>query len=266
MKILAVADTHGERTPLKIAQKYLLDVDKVVFLGDYTDSFLSKWPEQKIVLKEILQFKKDNSQKVELLLGNHDLAYLADEQCSGHQNNFAVDIKEFFEKHLKFFNIIFVHNNWIFSHAGISQVWWNTLCTKISPEIVYEVPNQLTILNDLLQSKQFHFFQHCSYDPTGDSKEEGPLWIRPNSLVNFGLPNCNQIVGHTELHATAPRFHEMKKILEKVKDYPRDSIPMQYKLSNGELREDRYVFLDSVERNTYAILENDNVEIFQERL
>jgi predicted phosphodiesterase len=123
MKVLQVSDVHGDKTPLELAKKYINEVDMVVFPGDYADSFDNKWNDQKPILMQILDFKKENPDKVKVLLGNHDIAYLIGEIVSGHQLIFAYDIEEYLQRNAKLFSIVFVQDNWIFSHAGVSKEW-----------------------------------------------------------------------------------------------------------------------------------------------
>jgi len=70
MKIIAIGDTHGD--PL---WKSIVNVEKdaglFVFIGDYFDSFLYSLEQQINNFKDIIQFKKDNMNKVILLVGNH---------------------------------------------------------------------------------------------------------------------------------------------------------------------------------------------------
>ena len=71
--ILVCGDIHGRRfwkEPCKNLDKY----DKVVFLGDYLDPYGFEGIEVEDAIenfKEILELKKNNMDKVVLLLGNH---------------------------------------------------------------------------------------------------------------------------------------------------------------------------------------------------
>ena len=49
--------------------------DKVVFLGDYVDSFTISNIASYENLKDIIRLKKRDPNKVVLLLGNHDIQY-----------------------------------------------------------------------------------------------------------------------------------------------------------------------------------------------
>jgi metallophosphoesterase superfamily enzyme len=72
MKLLAIGDIHGRDVWKDIN---FLAFDKVVFVGDYVDSYIrSDWQVYQN-LKEIIDLKKQNFDKVVLLLGNHDIHY-----------------------------------------------------------------------------------------------------------------------------------------------------------------------------------------------
>ena len=73
-KILIIPDTHGRRFWKDPCLNHKNDFEKIVFLGD----FVSPYPAEGItnevaieVFKEIVNFKKENGDKVILLLGNH---------------------------------------------------------------------------------------------------------------------------------------------------------------------------------------------------
>lgn len=72
-KIIIVPDVHG-RTFWKLAKEKINEIDRVVFLGDYLDPYpVEDISLEKAIegLKEIINFKKEFSEKVILLIGNH---------------------------------------------------------------------------------------------------------------------------------------------------------------------------------------------------
>ena len=79
-RILVVPDIHGRSFWREPVLKYLGSVDRIVFLGDYldpyTDEGLDITPEQALhSLMDIIKLKKENTDKVILLKGNHDQQY-----------------------------------------------------------------------------------------------------------------------------------------------------------------------------------------------
>ena len=68
-RIIFVGDTHGDiEASKKIIEKYLVNDTKIVFLGDYVDR--GKYSRENI--NYLLEARKKYSDKIYLLLGNHD--------------------------------------------------------------------------------------------------------------------------------------------------------------------------------------------------
>ena len=99
MKLIALGDTHGRTLWKQIVEKNQ-DADKIVFIGDYFDTHDNVSVDQQIEnFKDIIEFKKNNMEKVVLLLGNHDFHYLngAQEKYSGFQAFRYKDINKVLE-------------------------------------------------------------------------------------------------------------------------------------------------------------------------
>ena len=136
--------------------------------------------------KKIINFKKDNMDKVDLCWSNHAISYYLVERCSGYQGEHAIDIKEFYEKNRSLYNAVYIYDNWIFSHAGVSAKWMKKFMLKTVDEInPYFLESPLSFL-------------WVGPDNFGNNAEEGPLWIRPEALLNNTVLGFNQVSGHTE--------------------------------------------------------------------
>ena len=122
-KVLIVGDIHGRNNWELV--RYLTGVDKIVFVGDYVDSYDKKDVEIYHNLKEIIQFKLDYPDKVELLLGNHDIQYIFSPhfQCSGFRPHMLPYIKALFDEYIDLFNIAYQTDNHLFTHAGVTNAW-----------------------------------------------------------------------------------------------------------------------------------------------
>lgn len=125
-KILIVPDVHGSREWL-VAKEKIGEVDFVVFMGDYFDSWENKWPSQGENFKGICEFKRANKDKVRLLLGNHDFSYISGTReganCSGHQHKRVGEIRGLLNSNLDLIDLAFENDGWVFSHAGFSKTW-----------------------------------------------------------------------------------------------------------------------------------------------
>ena len=76
MKILVIPDLHGNDIWEKIVEQEINNVDKIIFLGDYVDSYHLSDDKILLNLRNVITFKIRNKDKVELLLGNHVYLYL----------------------------------------------------------------------------------------------------------------------------------------------------------------------------------------------
>lgn len=182
MKILILSDIHG-RT---FWQEFdFWDYDEVVFVGDYLDSYNISGKAQIENLENLIDARLPN---VTFLAGNHCYHYLFGwEFYSGYQAKIAFKAKKLLKQmDLK---IAYLHENYLITHAGVTKTWFNTL-PKIEGNVA-EVINQVWTY----KPKMFMF---NGKDPYGDNITQGPLWVRPKSLMKDGL-DYHHIVGHTFL-------------------------------------------------------------------
>jgi len=186
MKIAIITDIHGS-TNWRAVMKMIDKFDKIIFLGDYFDAWNNKWPEQMNNARNIFTFQKRFPEKVDLCWANHDTSYYLNERCSGYQSEYAIDIKEFFYNHEDQLEVVYIYDKWIFSHAGVSAKWMSCARIKTVEEI------------NILFKESPDYFRWVGPDSFGNNPNEGPLWIRPESLIINAVKNYNQVVGHTEL-------------------------------------------------------------------
>ena len=125
MKILINPDIHG-RVFWKYSIEHKDEFDKIIFLGDYLDAYspdlLLKEEDN---FKEIIQFKKDNSDKVILLLGNHDCYYINDKIYEASRYNPVKhdSYQKLFLDNIDLFQLIYIYDKYLFSHAGVYKKW-----------------------------------------------------------------------------------------------------------------------------------------------
>lgn len=200
-KIILVPDIHGDGFWKELFDYDLDKVERIIFLGDYFDSFHISVAEQMYNFKEILALKKRYPDKVVLLIGNHDIHYITFNGCSGFCEAQKYEIKELIEDlfnngQLKLFHF---ENDFLFSHAGLTQTFLNDF--KLQFEI------ETNDIRELIEAMNLHLIDYPSFfefkrklsgNVYGDNVFQGPLWVRPFSLINDSV-DLNQVVGHTPL-------------------------------------------------------------------
>jgi len=191
LKIAVICDIHQSIFWRKIIDQKD-NFDKIIFLGDEFDSWDNIWPLQMDNAQDIIQFKNDFPNKVDLCWSNHAISYFLDERCSGYQNRNALIIKNFYIRYKSLYNAVYIYDNWIFSHAGVSAKWMQ--CCGI---------NDINKINQLFADDP-DCFRWIGPDGYGNNANEGPLWIRPDALVSNYVTDYNQVAGHTE--NTLPRI------------------------------------------------------------
>jgi len=237
MKTLILGDIHGRNIWKDIIESEE-GLDHIIFMGDYFDSFDIPGIDQLHNFKEILRFKEETDIKVTMLIGNHDHHYLIpNEQYSGFQPSMEWNFVDVLKKNLHHLQIAYQHGNFIFTHAGISPIWLDKHISGWSKSTAVDLINELYEF----QPEKFNF-STLEYDAYGNSRFQGPLWIRERALMKSNKgddgfkKNYIQIVGHTPHEDIFKSFEASKK-------------------SRGS----KYYFVDALENGGYAIIENGNI-------
>lgn len=200
MKILIVPDIHGEKFWKDYVNKPE-DYDKIIFLGDYVDSFFVKDEEILDNLNDIIKFKRNNMDKVILLWGNHDLSYYDLKfMCSGFRWSMFAALNNIFKENENLFQLTYQidydDRKFLFSHAGISSAWLNkhikTLDLNKDDTNLSEKINNLLLTNIGRQTLLDTIYSGGKYG------ESSPIWLRPEEYKNDNaLYGYHQFVGHT---------------------------------------------------------------------
>lgn len=193
MKVIAIGDIHGRTIWKDIVNQ---EFDLCVFLGDYVDSHDNIPAKQQIDnLLDILEFKEHNSNKVILLRGNHDdraLGYYW-AKCSPSDPEVNKLMEPHKERFLKDTQWVYIKDNMLFSHAGVSSIWLE------NSEI-----QSVKYINNYLPSEIFGFTPKGFHDYSGTSVTQPPTWIRPQTLMDCAVVGYTQIVGHTPVRDGIP--------------------------------------------------------------
>lgn len=192
MKIICIGDLHGLNIWKKIIDQQF---DLCIFFGDYFDSFDVPFEQQISNFEELISFKESNPDRCVLLFGNHEHHYLrsSSTKFSGYQylNKFDIQEKVHYALDKNLFQICYLYNDFLFSHAGFTRTWCKGLDTT-DVSFVQKV-------NDWLYYKPnlFDFTIGRNFSRYGDDVTQGPLWVRPNSLLRDKIDGYTQVVGHT---------------------------------------------------------------------
>jgi hypothetical protein len=202
MKTIVIGDIHGRDVWKKIVEHE--NADRVIFIGDYFDSFNIPHPDQMINFLDIIEYKKSSGKKVIMLIGNHDYHYMRgiDETYSGFNAGIKPAISILLEDNKKHLQMAYQTDDFLFTHAGVSSDFMDRAFTD-----GWRVENIADDLNELFKYKPLLFgfgkFRNPEFniDPYGDDKEQSPIWIRPRSLFKSNHDTLRkeiiQVVGHT---------------------------------------------------------------------
>ena len=236
MKTLLIGDIHGRTTWKEIIQKE--SPNRVVFFGDYFDSFDISGIDQIHNFNQIIEFKETTDIEVIMLIGNHDHHYLhIGETYSGFQPALQHDIYSTLKRNTKYLQVVYLFDNILCSHAGISPIWLDETFGLWSKSTMVDDVNELYNY----QPRKFNF-SHKGFDPYGDSVEQGPLWIRTRSLMKSNKGddgfknNFIQVFGHTQL----------------------DNIHNSF-ISSEKSMGSRYYNIDVLESGGYVVYENNEL-------
>jgi hypothetical protein len=246
MKLVAIGDIHGRSIWKQIVAQEQ-DADEFVFVGDYFDSFTIKGPDQINNFLDIIEFKNQSKVPVTLLIGNHDYHYypgIDETGTSGYQTLMAPSIKHVVSDNKQYLQAAYQSGEFVFSHAGFSSVWLDDIVEG------WDVSNMVDRVNELLQYqpgliayRSFKMINETEWygaQGYGDETFQGPLWIRPKSLMKANYDTLRkqviQVVGHT----------------------PQDNIDIKGMSTGG-----RYYFIDTLEYNQgqYLIVEDGVVSL-----
>ena len=220
MKILVIPDGHGRPNWKRVVNDMY---DKIIFLGDYMDSFEFTHKECFQMLQEIVYFKKANPDRVVLCIGNHDLHYiffntpLFDElKASGFNERIAWSANQFYNENLKEFVPLYQIDNYLFSHAGITNsAWTEYFLPKYSGQHIDEFVNELWTKRDRAL--------FTIGEKRGGSDLYGSIfWADAREHYNNYLDGYDQIVGHTPVQKIN-KLQRKNESITFVDKYPQDN-------------------------------------------
>jgi hypothetical protein len=203
MNTISIGDIHGHDSWKVIdPNKY----DKIIFVGDYVDSF--DISDDKILnnLLDIIQFKKSYSEKVILLFGNHDIQYLFNYSkygCSGFRPQMYEKLHNVFNQNKSLFSVAYQIENTLWTHAGVHQGWYKQ---RYKQDISSGSLNVSFINGD--QALFDVGYRRGGYYDVG-----GIFWCDKTELIGSPYRNLHQIVGHTHIDHITKIYKHNKEIV-----------------------------------------------------
>jgi len=200
MKILVISDLHGKKCWDNInPDKY----DKIVFLGDYVDSFTISDADILNNLKAIIKFKKSYTDKVVLLLGNHDVQYLYYPHflCSGFRMSMLRELSDLFNENINAFLVAWQYQNYLFTHAGLTNTWYKEF---ISSPLYNRIADEQLPIADLLNKANqtaMRGILHRAGSSRGGLGCGGITWADKSELMSDMIIGYHQVVGHTPVQS-----------------------------------------------------------------
>ena len=207
MKTVIIGDVHGrDQWKQIVAQEK--DADTFIFLGDYFDSFDLSATVQMHNFKEIVEFKETCDKEVIMLIGNHDYHYfpeINDSSTSGYQTRMAVVIKQLVGENRQHLQVAHRMGEFVFTHAGISSEWLDDTVIGWTEENMIDKINELFKYSprslDYRSYRMLNATEWRAAGGYGDESYQGPMWIRPRSLMSVNKDTLRkkiiQVVGHT---------------------------------------------------------------------
>ena len=198
MHIITIGDLHGASAWTGIIPD---GYDRIVFMGDYVDSFFYTDEEILKNLQEVVSLKKTYPEKIVLLWGNHDLNYLfgnaSPHRCSGFRYRMLTSLQELFHDNRTLFQAAWQAGNCLWTHAGIVQRWYtNYLENRTDPADT----DLAATINRLFEAYYMPLF-HVSLSRGGMDRDSGIFWADMTETILNPLIGYHQVIGHTHTHA-----------------------------------------------------------------
>ncbi len=200
MKTISVGDIHGRNFWKFIdIHKY----DRIIFTGDYSDSYA--YSDEQILgnLLDLIELKKNYSDKVILLLGNHDIQYMflsEGFQCSGYRPTMASTLKTVFNDNKKLFQIAYQISDHIWSHAGIAEKWYEYNKDEIDEfSRKFDCEYLADTFNKMMYAKENRLLHQVGKKRSGFYPAGGITWADRTETSLNPFKGYHQIVGHTPI-------------------------------------------------------------------
>ena len=204
-KIIVIPDVHGRSFWRKAIEK-INDYDEIIFLGDYVDPyFWERFTREDAIksLEDIIEFKKNNEEKVILLIGNHDFQYI-DKNCEvksrfDYKNQKV--IHDLFINNIELFRIAHKEEKFLFSHSGILKPWVKRFYNRedLDLDTIVSILNNQLIVN---AQELDRVLIYVGRERGGRNEVGSCIWGDFHEFTRYPekwqYPEIYQIFGHTQ--------------------------------------------------------------------
>ena len=231
-KVLVLPDLHGRKFWRQAISDNIGKVDKVIFLGDYLDPYPNEIDNSREtmecndfydveglsnMLNDIISLKKNEPKKYILLTGNHTDGYIWNDFDSPtrrdrtHRNVYH----NIFLENLNLFNLVWIEDNVIFSHAGLVKGWcelvWKYL--ELPKSQYHSIMDVALLLNDIplteFNRNHIHLLSEIPFRRDGwafngscewaDITEHIDMRASKEIIVPKGEDGIFQVFGHNQV-------------------------------------------------------------------
>jgi len=206
MEIVCVGDIHGRDGWIDIVGEH--NNSNFIFLGDYVDPYSNEFIETDEAvenLEMLIDFKKNFHNKVSLLIGNHDAQYLFYPNfrtgALANEKHLS-EILSLFRENKGLFQFAIQKDNYLFTHAGISNGWFNEYRRLfeyfgLNPDM----SNLAMIINKIGRDPKWReIFGDVSSYRGGRDKFGSLIWADRMEVYQDYLTGFHQICGHNKIY------------------------------------------------------------------
>lgn len=204
MRITTIGDIHGRTVWKEIVEKN--KGSHFIFTGDYVDPYKDEDIDEEDAIEnlfDIIDFKISDPNNVTLLTGNHDIQYMGNVRfaCGTRSKKYLLDLKEIFTSYKNLFQMAYQKNNYLWTHAGISNGWFKQFYSVL---VKFGLNPNYNNLGDVLNkigndAKYVDIYSTISDYRGGFSLYGSPIWADSDELFTpQSLKGFHQIVGHNK--------------------------------------------------------------------
>ena len=194
----AIGDLHGRNHWRDIN---IREYEKIIFLGDYVDSDTLSDSAILENLTAVIELKKQLSEKVVLLLGNHDVQYLhfPQHQITGFRPTMQPYLTQLFDSNRHLFTLAYQYQHYIFTHAGITNSWYKEFLRLPTLDRLREKNDTISDLINKVEQTSLRYLLYAASIYRGGYGSGSFLWADQRETSVDMLQGFHQVVGHSKV-------------------------------------------------------------------